>query len=112
MVVATAARICRSIYFCCLLHVGGVSGQKLFLWKLPLAVLFAGTVWRFATQLVRAEACVVADRAHLLPSASNSLGAGRVPAHLLLLSRRLLQRLLGGPTSVHCRGAAQELLGR
>ena len=30
-------------------------GQELFLWQLRLAVLFAGTVWRFAAQLVWTE---------------------------------------------------------
>src|ERR1041385_6067932 len=58
LVVATPARICRLIYFYRLLDVGSVSGEKLFRWELPFAVLFAGTVRRFATQLVRAEAAV------------------------------------------------------
>ena len=90
-----AARFYRIIDFHRLLHVGGVSGKKLFLRQLRLAVLFAGTVWRFAPQLVWTETGVVAGLAHLFACAFNSLGAGWVPAHLLLLSWRLLQSVLG-----------------
>src|SRR5262249_5687597 len=43
-----APRFCRIIDFHRLLHVGVVSGKRLFLRQLRLAVLFAGTVWRFA----------------------------------------------------------------
>ena len=37
---------------------------------------------------------------------------GVLPAHLLLLPRRVLQGVLGRPAVVHRRRAAQELLGR
>src|SRR6266481_399149 len=43
-----AARFYRIVDFHRLLHVGGVSGKRLFLRQLHLAVLFARTVWRFA----------------------------------------------------------------
>src|SRR5512132_3058130 len=92
-----AARFYRIVDFHRLLHVGGVSGKRLFLRQLRLAVLFAGTVWRFATQLVWTETVVVASLAHLFPCALNSLGTGWLPAHLLLLPRRLLQGVLGRP---------------
>src|SRR5215510_9144344 len=60
-----AARFYRIIDFHRLLHVGGLSGKELFLSQLRLAVLFAGTVWRLAAQLVWPEAAVVAGLAHL-----------------------------------------------
>src|SRR5215813_967639 len=88
-------RVYWIVDFHCLFHMGGFPGEKLFLWQLPLAVLFARTVWQFAAQLVWTEACMVARLAHLFPCALNSLGAGRVPAHLLLLSWCLLQSFLG-----------------
>ena len=74
----TAARFYRIVDFHRLLDVGGVSGKRLFLRQLCLAVLFARTVWRFTSQLVWTEAGVVASLAHLFPCILNSLGAGRV----------------------------------
>src|SRR5262245_44786838 len=98
----TAARFYRIVDIHRLFHMGGLSGKKLFRWQLPLPVLFAGAVWRFAPQLVWTETGVVASLAHLFPCALNSLGAGRLPAHLLLLSRCLLQSFLGGSACMHC----------
>ena len=43
---------------------------------------------------------------------ADPLGARRIPLHLLLLSRRLLQGLLGGPGLLRGRRASQDLLGR
>src|SRR6266542_3388841 len=82
LVAPAAARFYRIVDFHRLLHVGGVSGKRLFLRQLCLAVLFAGTVWRFTAQLVWTEARVVAWLVHLFAGAVNSMGAGRVPAHL------------------------------
>ena len=87
-------------------------GKNYFVRQLCLAVLFAGTVWQFAPQLVWTEAGVVAGLAHLFPCALDSLGAGWLPAHLLLLSWRLLQSVLGRSAGMHSGRAAQELLGR
>ncbi len=102
----------RIVDFPRLFHVGGVSGKQLFRWQLPLAILFAGTFWRFAAQLVWTEAVVVARLAYLFSGAFNSLGSGRIPAHLLLLSRRLLQGVLGRSSGVHRGRATENLLGR
>src|SRR2546423_5167256 len=55
-----AARFHRIIDFHRLLHVGSVSGKRLFLRQLCFAVLFAGTVRRFPAQLVWAETGLVA----------------------------------------------------
>ena len=43
------------------------------------------------------------------PALLDSLGAGRISAHLLLLSRRLLQSVLGRSAGLHRRRAAQDL---
>ena len=112
MVDPAAARFSRIVDFHRLFHVGGVSGKRLLLWQLHLAFLFAGTFWRFAAQLVWTKAIVVAGLAHLFPRILNSLGARRVSTHLLLLSRRVLQSVLGRSASVHRGRAAQDLLGR
>src|SRR5436190_13379492 len=107
-----AARFHRIIDFHRLLDVGGVSGKRLFLRQLCLAVLFAGTVRQFPAQLVWAETGLVASVASIFAGAFYSLGTGWLPAHLLLLSWRLLQSVLGRSAGLHCGRAAQELLGR
>src|SRR5436309_10953128 len=101
-----AARFYRTIDFHRLLDVGGVSGKKLFLRQLRFAVLFSGTVWRFAPQLVWTETGLVAAVAFIFAGAFYSLGTRWLPAHLLLLSWRLLQSFLGRSASMHRRRAA------
>src|SRR4029077_1336754 len=64
-----AARFYRIIDVHRLLHVGGVSGKRLFLRQLHLAVLFAGTVWQFAAQLVWTETGLVAAMASIFARA-------------------------------------------
>ena len=112
LVVATAARLYRISDVYRLFHVGGVSGYELFRWQLRLAFLFAGNVWRFATQLVWTQARVVARLAHFLSCTVGSLGTRRISCHVLLLSRRILQSILGGPARVHGGRTAQKVSGR
>ena len=96
----------------CLFHLGGVSSvvpRKLRLlvqWKrrrLFVALFLAGnflsgTVPRAGPpRLVGRSAGLVAGVADFLAGVSDVVGAGRVPFHLLLLSRRLLQGILGRP---------------
>src|SRR6188474_552234 len=69
-----------------LLHLGRISGRALHGRPLSFTVLFAGAVWFFAARVVWTEAGLVARLADLFPRASDPLGAGRVPVHLLLLS--------------------------
>src|SRR5262249_48095864 len=71
--------------------VGGVPERTLHLRPLPVAVLLAGTLRHAGAQLVRAEARLVAEVAALLAGAPDPVGARRLPLHLLLLPRRLLQ---------------------
>src|SRR4029079_15202115 len=52
LVAAAAAGVSRIVDFHRLLHVGGVSGTKLFFRQLHFAFLLTGTVWRFASYLV------------------------------------------------------------
>ena len=47
--------------------------------------------------------------AAVLAGVSDSVGAGRLPVHLLLLSRRLLQGVLGRPDQLRRRRAAQDV---
>ena len=55
---------------------------------------------------------VVAGRAAVFGGAADPLGARRLPLHLLLLPRRLLQGVLGRSAVVHGRRAAQEVSRR
>src|SRR5688572_9709752 len=48
---------------------GGISGRALHLRPLPVTVLLAGAVWRFAARLVRAQTWLVAGRIAVLASA-------------------------------------------
>ena len=112
MVVATVARFSRLNDVYHLFHMGGVSGEGLFFWQLHLAVLFAGDLRRFTTQLVRSQARVVAGLAHFLARAISSLGSWGISPDLLLLSWRVLQSVLGRPAGLHRGRAAQDLLGR
>ena len=78
-----------------LLNVGRFPGNPLLFWELRLAVLFAGNFRQLAPRLVWAEARVVAGMDDFFAGSFNSLGPGRIPPDLLLLSRRLLQGVLG-----------------
>src|SRR5206468_3518921 len=97
-----AARFHRIIDFHRLLDMGRVSGKKLFLRQLRFAILFARAVRRFAAQLVWAETGLVAAVASIFAGAFYSLGTRWLPAHLLLLSWRLLQSVLGRSAGMHC----------
>src|SRR5437867_1550641 len=55
---------------------------------------------------------MVVEPANLFARAARSLGACGISGDLLLLSRCILQSVLGRSAGVHCGRAAQELLGR
>lgn len=96
-----------------LFHVGGIS--PLFSqWKshllvrgersrLSVAVFLAGNFWNFAACSFRAEAGMVAIVDFFLSRAVDFVGAGRFSFYLLLLSRRVLQGVLGGPDQLRGR---------
>ena len=77
----------------------------------PLAVLLAGAVRPVAARVVRrtGQAGLVAVVAAVLAGVADPLGPGRLPLHLLLLPRRLLQGVLGRPAGLRRRRAAQEV---
>src|SRR5262245_30413020 len=86
----TAPDFSRAECLHCLLDLGGASGPPLQLRPLPVSFLFAGNLWRLPASLVRTQTRSVAELASVLARTLDSLGSGAFPAHLLLLSRRLL----------------------
>src|ERR1041385_7301480 len=85
LVVATVARFSRLSDLYRLFHLGGVSGEELFLWQLHLAILFPRNRRRFTAQLVRTQAQLVARLAYFLSRAVGSLGSWWISPDLLLL---------------------------
>src|SRR6185437_3300173 len=74
---------------------GGIPERSLHLRAVPLALLFAGAVGRSADGVVRRQAGMVARAAALFTGPDHPALSRPVPRHLLLLSRRLLQGILG-----------------
>src|SRR5438067_632030 len=105
-------RVRRPLDVSGLCDVGGVSVRSLHVRPVPLAVLLAGDSRVVTSQLVRPEARGVAGVAAVLAGPLHPADPGVLPAHVLLLPRRLLQGVLGGSAVVHRRRAAIELLGR
>src|ERR1700736_228131 len=69
----------------------------------------------FADVLAAADqgsACVVAVLRAVFRHDADPVGASRIPLYLLLLSRRLLQSLVGGSNLLCRRRGSQDLLGR
>src|SRR5712692_10361685 len=91
---------------------GGASGRPLSLGTVRFAFLFAGTVRRFTAYLVRTQTALVAGRFAVLGGAAHPLGTGGLSADLLLLSRGLLQCVLGRPARLYCQRTTEILLGR
>lgn len=112
LVVATAPRFPRFLHVHRLFNVGGVSGKSLLARsgrrELSLAILFAGNFWDFSTRVVW-QTFILSDVADFFTGFFCIMGAGRISFHLLLLSRRLLQRILGRPNCLRRRRAAQKV---
>ena len=90
MVDPTTVRLFRIIDIYHLFHVGRFPGEELFFRQLHFAIVFARDFWEFAAQLVWAETQLVASLADFFSRFTCPLGPGRIPAYVLLLSRRLL----------------------
>src|SRR4029450_1582067 len=95
-----------------LFHMGGVPRRALSRGTVPFAILLTGNFRRFTRKLVWSEASLVAGGIALVARAAHSLGSGRFSADLLLLSRRLLQSVLGRSTVMHSRRASESLSRR
>src|SRR3954469_3415781 len=87
--------------------VGGIPECALHVRSLPVAVLFAGDFRRSKDGVVWREARVVAGASAVLAGVDHSAVSGTVPLHVLLLSRRVLQGILGRSPELRCRRAAQ-----
>jgi hypothetical protein len=85
LVVTANARFLRIVDLHCLSHEGCAAEHALLFRQLHLSVLFARDFWRFAAQLVWSKACVVAGLADLFSGDVDPVGAGGIPAHVLLL---------------------------
>ena len=83
--------------------VGRVPGRALHLRAVSLAVLLAGDLRHLAALVVRAVPGLVAGVHPGLAGAADPAHPRRVPLHLLLLPRRLLQGVLGRPAVVRGR---------
>src|SRR5262245_58085601 len=90
-------------------YVGRVPKRALHVRPVSLALLFTGDLRRLAPRLVRSEALVVAGVRAVFAGADHPAVSGAIPVHLLLLPRRLLQGVLGGPVELRRRRAAQQL---
>ena len=84
-------------------------GDHLHLRSLPLAVLFAGAVRRSPHAWFGPKPGMVAGLLPFSPALLILWAPGRLPLHLLLLPRRLLQGVLGRPARLRGRRAAQVL---
>ncbi len=107
MVGATAVRISGAVDVSRIFNLGCISGNPLLArtkWRpLSFAIVFARNFRRFAARDFWTETRLVAIIAAIFSSPFGSVGARRFPAHLLLLPRRLLQSVLGGPARL-CGG--------
>ena len=87
-------------------------GNALLLRPLSFAVLFAGNFWRFAAQLFGPKPGWWPAWLPFSPALLVLWAPGRFSAHLLLLSRRLLQSVLGRSARLRRRRAAQGISRR
>src|SRR5256885_16984757 len=95
MVAAATRRFHDSRRLRCLRDMGRVSERALHVRSVSLAVLLPGDLWRSADGMVRREARMVARSAAILAGADHSALSRTLPVHVLLLSRRVLQGVLG-----------------
>src|SRR4051794_13473014 len=100
MVGAAAPGFSRTLLLHCLFNLGRVSRGALSVRSVSLAFLLS----RIGPTGV--------DAGLGYGGSPDPLGAGWIPGHVLLLSRRVLQSILGGPSFLHGRRAAQEISRR
>src|SRR6516225_4788384 len=81
-------------------ELGRFPEQPLHLRSLYLAVLLARAVWQFPARHVWPQTKMVSRLSALFSSSADPLDTRLVPAHVLLLPRRVLQVVLGGSSSL------------
>src|SRR5208282_5472733 len=111
---AAAARLPRLFRLYRLFHLGGASRESLLVQRqrrgLSVAFLFAGDFRHYAARDFRNGAGLVAVvAAQIFTGLPDFVGASRFPVHLLLLSRRVLQGVLGRSHQLRRRRTAKRL---
>src|SRR5512132_1167889 len=91
---------------------GRVPERALRVWSVSVAVLFARAVRRSAHCVVRRKARMVADASAVLSGADHPAFSRAVSFHVLLLSWRVLQSVLGGSAELRGRRTTQGIQGR
>src|SRR5438067_2125598 len=109
MVAPATRRFSHSWWVCGVRDVGRVSERSLHVRPISVAILFAGDLWRSAHVVVRRKAWVVAGVAPVFPGADHPAVSRPVSFYVLLLSRRILQSVLGGSAELRRGRAALEL---
>src|SRR5690242_8533509 len=103
MVAAATRRICHPWRLRRLRDVGRVPECSLHLRAVSLAVLFAGDLRRSKDGMVWRKTGMVAWPSSVLAGVDHSAVSGTVPVHVLLLSRGVLQGVLGGSAELRRR---------
>src|ERR1700688_3130903 len=106
---AAAPGVSRIVDLYRLLDLGGISGNALFFRQLYFSILLTGNFRGLAAQLVWTETNLVAGLVIIFSGPAHPVRAGRVPADLVLLERRLLQGLWGRPGHLYRGLGAQNL---
>src|SRR5436190_1411368 len=117
MVAAVPADVSRLFGLYRLLDVGGLSGPALLVRALSLADVLAAYLGgrqpaRHPARVARRMAGVDTEVSLRDTCAPDPLGAGRISIHLLLLSRSLLQSLLGRPARMRRRRTSPQISRR
>src|SRR5947209_4336311 len=103
MVAAATRRIHHLDRLRRLRDVGGIPERALHVWAVSLAILLARDLRRSEDRLVRREAGVVAWATPVLAGADHPPVSRAVSFYVLLLSRRVLQSILGGSDELRSR---------
>ena len=115
MVDAATLRFSRALRFYSLFDLGRFPGSSLLArskrGRLSFTLLFTGVLRQLAARDFWGKTWLVAIVAFLFARSSGSMGPGRFSTDLLLLSRRLLQSVLGRPTRMRSGRTTQRISG-